>query len=113
MTEPLTLGPLWNLAQSWVAGTALGGVFFGGLWLTVHRLLRTAHPARWVFGSLLLRSGIALVGFYVIAGGGWQCVLLSMVGFVMARQCFAQWSRTVGEVELPVLQQSKDTRHAP
>jgi F1F0 ATPase subunit 2 len=33
---------------------------------------------------LLVRTGIVLVGFYVVAGGHWERLLLCLLGFVIA-----------------------------
>ncbi len=74
-----------TLAQALVAGLLLGTVFFGGLWLTVRKGVSSRQPARWFFGSLLLRMTIALVGFYVVSGGHWERLLVGLLGFVTAR----------------------------
>ena len=79
MTETLTL------VLAWVAGGALGAMFFGGLWWTVQKTLSSTRPAFWFFGSLLLRMTFALAGFYFVAGGHWQRLLACLAGFVVAR----------------------------
>jgi len=79
MTETLTL------VLAWVAGGALGAMFFGGLWRTVQKALSSTRPAFWFFGSLLLRMTLALAGFYFVAGGHWQRLLVCLAGFVVAR----------------------------
>ena len=43
------------------------------------------QPALWFLGSLLLRMGIALAGFYFVAGGDWERLLPCLLGFVVAR----------------------------
>ncbi|MBK7470880.1 MAG: ATP synthase subunit I [Betaproteobacteria bacterium] len=80
MNETLTL------VLAGVAGTALGAMFFGGLWWTVRRAVSSPRPALWVFGSLLLRMSIALSGFYVVAGGHWERLLACLLGFIVARR---------------------------
>jgi len=87
------------LMLAWLAGGVLGVIFFGGLWLTVRKSLASAKPALWVFGSLLLRMGVTMVGFYFVAGGDWQRLLSCLVGFVMARQFLTRWTQ--------------EARHAP
>jgi F1F0 ATPase subunit 2 len=79
MTETLTL------VLAWVAGGALGAMFFGGLWWTVQKALSSTRPAFWLFGSLLLRMSLVLAGFYFVAGGLWQRLLACLLGFVIAR----------------------------
>ena len=73
------------LALAWLAGTALGGVFFGGLWWTVHKGLSSQQPVVWFAGSLLLRMTITLGGFYLVMASSWQRLLLCSIGFIMAR----------------------------
>jgi F1F0 ATPase subunit 2 len=36
-------------------------------------------------GSLLLRTSIALAGFYFVSGGHWERLLACLLGFVIAR----------------------------
>ena len=68
-----------------LAGSLIGAVFFGGLWLTVQKGLNSDHPALWFFGSTLLRTGFALAGFYFISQGDWRQILLGLLGFFIAR----------------------------
>jgi F1F0 ATPase subunit 2 len=77
MTEPLVL--------AWLAGTVLGAAFFGGLWWTIRRAAASPQPALWFLGSLLLRMGMALAGFYVVGAAHWERLFLCVLGFVMAR----------------------------
>jgi F1F0 ATPase subunit 2 len=74
-----------TLALAWLAGMALGAVFFGGLWWTVRRGVSSPWAAVWFTGSLLLRMTIVLGGFYLVMGSSWQRLLLCSVGFIMAR----------------------------
>ena len=84
----------WSLALAMVAGILLGAIFFGGLWWTVQKGLSSKWAAFWFFGSLLLRTGIALVGFYVIADGHWERLLACLLGFVTARLIVIRFTRT-------------------
>lgn len=79
MNEP------WTLILSGVGGLFIGAFFFGGLWWTVRKGALSPHPALWFFGSLLLRMGIVLAGFFFIGGGQWQRLLVCLLGFVIAR----------------------------
>ena len=79
MNETLTL------FFAWVAGFLLGAFFFGGLWWTVRRCVLSSRPARLVLVSLLLRMSIVLAGFYFIGHGNWQRIVVSLLGFIMAR----------------------------
>jgi len=79
MTEPFAL------VLTWLAGTVLGAVFFGGLWWTTRKGIASACPAIWFTGSLLLRMSIALTGFYFVAANHWPRLLVCLLGFVTAR----------------------------
>lgn len=98
------------LVLAWIAGGALGAFFFGGLWWTVRKSLASANPALWVFGSLLLRMGVTLSGFYFVSGGDWQRLLSCLVGFVMARQLVTRLTRWP---EKDPTRQPQEARHAP
>ena len=67
------------------AGLLLGAVFFGGLWWTVRKGVLSKHPALWFIGSMLLRMGIVLLGFYFVGREDWQRWLLCLLGFILAR----------------------------
>lgn len=69
-----------------ITGMALGTVFFGGLWFAVKKAMISKSPGLWFFGSLILRMGIVLAGFYlIIQGGSWLNALIFLLGFVIAR----------------------------
>jgi F1F0 ATPase subunit 2 len=68
-----------------VAGALLGVVFFGGLWLTVRNGFSFKNPALLFFGSLLLRSGIVVTGFYFVTGGQFNKLIACLIGFITAR----------------------------
>ena len=82
-----------GLALACMAGAALGAIFFGGLWWTVRKGLASSRPVLWVFASFLLRTGIALAGFYFVSGGDWQRLLACLAGFVMARMVVTRLTR--------------------
>ena len=68
-----------------IAGLALGTVFFGGLWLTVKKAVTSKMPALWLLVSFVFRVGITLLGFYYIALGNLQRLLICVTGFIAAR----------------------------
>jgi F1F0 ATPase subunit 2 len=86
-TETLTL------VLAGIAGGALGAIFFGGLWWTVRQGIRSRQPALWFLGSLLLRTGIVLAGFYFAADRHWERLLVCLLGFVMARLAVMRLTR--------------------
>lgn len=103
MTEALSLVP------ALVTGVLLGALFFGGLWWTVRRMSSSKRPALLIFGSLLLRTSVALGGFYLIARGHWERLLVCLLGFVLARIIVTLLTRVA---EKPTyLEQA--ARHAP
>ena len=83
----------WMLVLAFVTGLMLGAVFFGGLWWTVRRAVTSPRPALLFFTSLLLRMVLTLLGFYLVAGGQWQRLLLCLFGFVLARPLVTRWTR--------------------
>ncbi len=79
MNEGLT----WILAG--LAGVVIGVVFFGGLWWTVQKVTSSSKGPFWFVGSFVIRMGVALGGFLLVADGHWQRVLACLVGFLVAR----------------------------
>jgi F1F0 ATPase subunit 2 len=83
MSETLAL--VYVLVLPLLAGVLLGMFFFGGLWWTIRRGVSSKQPAALFFFSVLLRTGIALAGFYIVARGDWRRVLSCLLGFILAR----------------------------
>jgi F1F0 ATPase subunit 2 len=79
------LNQVVHLILAFTAGLALGLFYFGGLWLTVQRLPRARHPAVLTAASLLLRTGLTLLGFYLIMAGRWERLAVCLVGFFLVR----------------------------
>ena len=73
------------LVLTGMAGVGLGVIFFAGLWWTVRKGVSANQPALWFFASWLLRTGIALFGFYVVGGGQSNRLLACLVGFAISR----------------------------
>ena len=72
----------------WVAlflsGAMLGGVFYAGLWWTVHKATSAETPALWFAAGFVLRIALVMIGFYVIGAGGWRRMLACLAGFMVA-----------------------------
>ncbi len=79
------MSDLPTLTLAFVAGALLGAFFFGGLWWTVQKAITSEQPAIWFLGSLLLRTGLILTGFYLVAQGHWSRLVACLLGFLMAR----------------------------
>ena len=104
MNETLTL------VLALLTGVVLGAMFFGGLWWTVQRVVSAKRPALWVLASLLLRTSLALAGFFVVASGHWERLLLCLVGFVTARLVVTWLTRPLGP---PQSRPAQEAIHAP
>ncbi len=98
------------LLLAWVAGGALGALFFGGLWWTLRKGMASKQPAFWFLGSLLARMSIVLPGFYFVGRGHWQRLLLCLLGFVTARLVVTWLTRPAGENQIRPPQEAS---HAP
>jgi F1F0 ATPase subunit 2 len=98
-----------SLAAGLLAGIGLGAFFFGGLWWTVRQGVSSKHPALWFFGSLLLRTGIVVLGFYFVLGDDSRRLLAGLLGFIVARLIAMRLTRKVEQTELL----SQEAGHAP
>lgn len=98
-----------SLAFALVAGVLLGGFFFGGLWWTVRKAVSSRQPALWFLGSMLLRTGIVLSGFYFVSGGDWKRLLASLLGFIIARLVVTRLTRVAQQPA----QLAQKAGHAP
>ncbi len=98
------------LVLAWVAGAAIGAIFFAGLWWTVHRGVSSRRPALWFFGSTLVRMSIALAGFYFVSGGRWERLLPCLLGFFMARLAVTWLTRPTAENQA---RRGQEASHAP
>lgn len=91
------MSEVFNLISALIAGFLLGAFFFGGLWWTVRKGLSSRQPALWFFGSLLLRTGIAVAGFYFASGGHWDRLLICLLGFFIMRRIVTRLTRVPEE----------------
>ena len=110
MNKETTMHEALTLTSAWVAGAVLGAMFFGGLWWTVRRYASSQRPALWFAGSLLLRMGIAIGGFYFVSAGDWKRLVLCLVGFFMARLIVTWLTRPSA---LPQKRGVQEAGHAP
>jgi len=93
-----------QLALALLAGMLLGAMFFGGLWWTVQKGIASPRPALWFLVSLLLRTGITLLGFYFVSGADWMRLLACLLGFIVARLIVTR---------LTLIPVAQEARHAP
>lgn len=98
------------LVLSGVAGLGLSVFFFGGLWWTIRRGFSAQRPALLFLSSLLLRTGITLTGFYLVADSQWQRTLMCLLGFVIGRLILM---RFLGPPLDQLPPPAKESGHAP
>jgi F1F0 ATPase subunit 2 len=73
------------LVPSLMVGILLGGLHYGGLWLTVQRLAGSSHPALLAGGSLAGRLVVTLLGICLVTGGDWIKIGVCLLGLFVAR----------------------------
>jgi len=83
-----------QLAAVFLLGMALGTVFFGGLWWTVHKVVSSKRPGLLLPGSLLLRTSLVLSGFYIIGADDSLRFGICLGGFVCARYVVTRLNRS-------------------
>lgn len=74
-----------------LAGALLGGLYFGGLWLTIERVQRSKRPGFLLFISFLIRLGLVMAGFYLVAGGDLGRLVACLAAFLVTRWLFIKW----------------------
>ena len=99
-----------GLVAPWLGGVGLGIFFFGGLWWTVRRGIRSRYAAVWFTGSLLLRAGVTLAGIYWFTAGRWEKLLACVLGFIIARVLV---TRFAGPPLAPAHPAAEEDVHAP
>ena len=75
------------------AGLLIGSFFYGGLWWTVKKGMKSGYPALWFIGSLITRFAVTLLGFYLVSGNHWERMLMCLAGFVIARAVVTRLTR--------------------
>lgn len=82
------------LIFSGLAGAALGGFFFVGLWWTIRKGLSVKNPALLFLPSQLLRTLTVIVGFYYLSQGRWQLLVCALIGFLVSRELIKRITRS-------------------
>lgn len=101
-----------------LAGFGLGLFFFASLWWMVRRTLSSRPSALWHLGSLLVRMGITLLGFYAVGAGSWERLLACLAGFLVARFATTWLTRVWERRQTPPAARAtapatSETGHAP
>ena len=81
-----------------MAGIAISTFYFGGLWLTMRQIPRASQPQLLMAASFLGRIGVALLAFYLVAGGHWQRLVACFLGFLLLRTVLMRWQ--AGKLEV-------------
>ncbi|SDE45099.1 F1/F0 ATPase, subunit 2 [Pricia antarctica] len=89
-----------------LGGSILGILFFGGLWFTVKKALVSNRPALWFLGSLIVRVGLTLLGFYYMGRGDWKNMVFCLLGFIIARFAVLRITKTMEAKELQLKNQN-------
>lgn len=79
------MGPIFAVLLSFLAGIAMGYLFFWGLWKTVESIPTVKHPYFWMFVSFCIRTTIVLSGFYLLLKIQWQLMAVALLGFIFGR----------------------------
>ncbi|MBM4235842.1 MAG: hypothetical protein FJ152_05155 [Firmicutes bacterium] len=73
------------LVLAFLAGTAMGTLFFGGLWWTVQKMTGARKPYLLSLTSFLIRTTVILFCFYLLLQSGWYNLFAALFGFLLAR----------------------------
>jgi F1F0 ATPase subunit 2 len=97
ISRMINMGEATDLIEALLAGVLLGAVFYYGLWWTVRGSVAAKRVSLWLTGSFVLRTIIAVSGFYWVSQGDWLSPVNShghadwrrltscLLGFVIAR----------------------------
>jgi F1F0 ATPase subunit 2 len=80
----VTTGTL-HILLAFFVGLGIGLFYFGGLWWTVTRLPNAQRPGLLTMGSFLVRLFVSLFCFYLVMDRRWERLLISLLGFLIAR----------------------------
>lgn len=91
---------IWIQIVALLVGTLLGGLFFGGLWLTIKMALNSKTPAVLFILSFFIRTAAVLGGFYMIAKQDSSLWIMCVCGFIVARFISKKYLKTSKENKL-------------
>jgi F1F0 ATPase subunit 2 len=78
-------------AAALFAGSILGFLFFGGLWLTVHWAQHSRHPGLITVISFWLRTLLMIAGLLLILKVHWMVGVVYLLGFTLTRAVFTHF----------------------
>ena len=91
------MGETSAIILAMLVGSLLGTVFFGGLWWTIQRSVGSNGPALLFGSSFLIRTFIAVAGFYFVSQGDWRRLVACLFGFLLARIFVTRMTRLSSE----------------
>jgi F1F0 ATPase subunit 2 len=97
MIRRIRMSETSTIILAMLAGSLLGTVFFGGLWWTIQRSVGSNGPALLFGCSFLVRTFLAVAGFYFVSHGDWRRLLACMFGFLLARIFVTRMTRLPSE----------------
>ncbi len=87
---------------NFIAGIILGAIFFGGLWLTIKKSVKSKTPWLLFLSSAVIRTVIVLLGFYYTSLGNMPGLLICTLGFIIARQIILRINKTADQTSVVV-----------
>ena len=90
-------------------GILLGTMFYGGLWWTICRGVSSSRPTLWFLGSLILRTSVTMIGFYLVARGHFDRLCLCFLGFAVGRLIITRFTKTAKNPSC----WTQEVKHAP
>jgi|LSQX01.1.fsa_nt_gb F1F0 ATPase subunit 2 len=70
---------------AFIMGIILGGVYFGGLYLSVQKINQVKRPGLLMSLSLVVRMVILIGAFFYLAKSGTRNILFALVGVILVR----------------------------
>jgi len=67
-------------------GMALGAFYFMNLWKTVKKVTDENRQGMGLVMDFFIRTGVVLVGFYIIMSGRWERIVVAICGFIIMRE---------------------------
>jgi F1F0 ATPase subunit 2 len=81
-----------GLVVAGVVGALLGAFYYGGLWLTVRTAITSKHAALQFLASTLVRTVLAVSGFFFVSCSHWERLAPCLVGFFLVSVAFTRWA---------------------
>jgi F1F0 ATPase subunit 2 len=84
----LTHMSLMGFILSLIWGLLLGGIFFGGLWLTVQKTLDSSNRILLFILSFIGRFAVIALGMYLTLLFHWSYLITCFIGLLVTRRLF-------------------------